>query len=121
MKARTKDAYTVEQTAFEIWREHIFKPLNEKVSNAAIEMLERNRNGEIINTCAIKDVVQSYIDLGCLQPKDSKESEQDSELNVSASARATLCLLNLSWMIFILQFFTPVGVQIVWETCAHCH
>lgn len=70
-------AYTVEQTAFDTWREHMFNHLNEKVSNAAIEMLERNRNGEIINTYAIKDVIQSYIDLGSLQPKDSKDSKKD--------------------------------------------
>lgn len=66
----------------------MFNPLNEKVSNAAIEMLERNRNGEIINTYAIKDVIQSYIDLGTLQPKDPKESKDP---NATDDLRVMLC------------------------------
>lgn len=87
-------AYTVEQTAVEAWREHMFDPLNEKVSNAAIEMLERNRNGEIINTYAIKDVIQSYIDLGTLQsndPKDLKDTKESKEPIVTDDLKVMLC------------------------------
>lgn len=60
----------------------MFNHLNEKVSNAAIEMIERNRNGEIINTYAIKDVIQSYIDLGNLEVKKSEEKNDTNVLKV---------------------------------------
>lgn len=66
---RSENTITVEQMAFQIWREHVFNHLNEKVSNAALEMIERNRNGDIINTSAIKDVIQSYIELGRIDIK----------------------------------------------------
>lgn len=79
---RSTQSYTVEQSAFEIWRDHMFDHLNEKVMNAAIKMLERNRNGEIISAYAIKDVIQSYIDLGSIPAKDSKDSKKLNETDV---------------------------------------
>lgn len=73
---RSENTITVEKMAFRIWREHVFNHLNEKVSNAALEMIERNRNGDIINTSAIKDVIESYIELGRIyikkDPRDFK-------------------------------------------------
>lgn len=75
-------AVSVDQIAVENWREHMFNPLNEKVSNAAVEMIERNRNGEIINTYAIKDVIHSYIDLGNLEAKVPKKTNNSDDLKV---------------------------------------
>lgn len=75
-------AVSVDQIAVENWREHMFNQLNEKVSNAAVEMIERNRNGEIINTYAIKDVIHSYIDLGSLEAKDPKKPNGSDDLKV---------------------------------------
>ena len=82
MAKRSNDAYTVEEMAFQIWSEHVFNHLNEKVSNAALEMLECNRNGEIVNTCAIKDVIQSYIELGILDKKERIDTKDADELRV---------------------------------------
>lgn len=76
---RDSTAYTIEQIAFKVWREEVFNNLHEKVSKAALEMLERNRSGEIINTIAIKDVVQSHIELGSLEKRLSPMSGKDSE------------------------------------------
>lgn len=74
MTKRDSNAHTVELMAYQIWNDHVYNHLNEKVSNAAVEMLERNRNGEIINTCAIKDVIQSYIELSSLEKTNSKDN-----------------------------------------------
>lgn len=65
---------TVLKMAFQIWKECVYDHLNSKVSNAALAMLERNRNGEIINSCAINDVIQSYIDLGCIGVAEDEEN-----------------------------------------------
>lgn len=73
---RSADSNTVKKMAFHIWCEHVFNCLNEKVSNAALEMIERNRNGEIINTSAITHVIQSYIELGSLDKNDTKDEDE---------------------------------------------
>lgn len=74
---------TMEQTALHIWREHLFKDLNVKISNAALQMLDRNREGESINSSAIQAVVQSYIELGTLEV--DIEFENDAYLKVRFS------------------------------------
>lgn len=47
-------------------------------------MLERNRNGEIIKASAIEDVIQSYIELGCLEKKQ-EDSDEIAALKVISS------------------------------------
>lgn len=73
-------AQTSEQMALHIWRENLFKNLNVKISEAALRMLDRNREGELINSSAIQAVVQSYIELGTLE--DDESFEQTSYLTV---------------------------------------
>lgn len=66
------ESETVEQIALRVFRQHLFEHLNQKVSNAALRMLERNREGQSINTKPIKAVIDSYIELGTLgTPTDS--------------------------------------------------
>lgn len=78
---RDAESQTVKQIALHIWCENLFNSLNKKVSSAALEMLERNRNGEIIKATAIKDVIQSYIELGCLEKKQ-EDSDDIAALKV---------------------------------------
>lgn len=66
---RDAESETVKEMALHIWCEHLFNSLNKKISKAALLMLERNRNGEIIKAGAIEDVIQSYIELGSLEKK----------------------------------------------------
>ncbi|XP_031632522.1 cullin homolog 1-like [Contarinia nasturtii] len=73
-RKKDQDCQRVEQIIYQTWRVHLFEHLNEKVSNAALRMFERNRTGQWVNTDAIKAVVESYIDLGCLEtPADSDD------------------------------------------------
>lgn len=77
-KKRT-DCFSIEQIAFKIWSDQVFTRMNEKVSTAVLEMLERNRGGVIINTSAIKNVVHSYIELGRLGSKTDRKHLKDNE------------------------------------------
>lgn len=60
------ESETVEQISIRIWRDHLFTHLNKKVSDAALRMLERHREGQWIDKTAIEAVIKSYIHIGIL-------------------------------------------------------
>lgn len=77
---RNPDGENIEQLALRIWRNHLFTHLNQKVSNAALRMLERYREGHLnesekkIAKTGIEAVVKTYIDIGVLAATDQYDS-----------------------------------------------
>jgi cullin 1 len=71
-----KHIYDVYTLSLVSWKTHLFMELQTKVMKGVLNLVERHRNGETIDTGLIKTVVNSFVALG-LDENDSTKTTLD--------------------------------------------
>ncbi|KAI7849620.1 Cullin [Circinella umbellata] len=73
---RKNDVYDVFTLTLVCWKRHMFQFVHHNVIAAVLKLIERERNGETIETGLVKNIVESFVSLG-LDTTDSTKSNLD--------------------------------------------
>ncbi|KAG1460061.1 hypothetical protein G6F56_006033 [Rhizopus delemar] len=73
---RKSDVYDVFSLTLYSWKQYMFEYVHYNLISAVLKLIEKQRNGEVIETGLIKNVIESFVSLG-LDHNDSSKSNLD--------------------------------------------
>ncbi|ODN04879.1 Cullin-1 [Orchesella cincta] len=71
--------YQIYQLALDIWKENFFEPLHGPAIATVLQIINRDRLGEMVNTGAIKGLVDSLVELGT--DRNAQDTPQNQNRN----------------------------------------
>jgi cullin 1 len=72
-----KEVFEIYTLSLVIWGQYLFKPLKTRLTNALLSLIEKERNGEQIDTSLVHGVINAYVSLGL-----NKEKPKETTLEV---------------------------------------
>eukprot|EP01087_Luapelamoeba_hula_P025172 TRINITY_DN985_c0_g1_i1.p1 TRINITY_DN985_c0_g1~~TRINITY_DN985_c0_g1_i1.p1 ORF type:complete len:763 (-),score=161.29 TRINITY_DN985_c0_g1_i1:136-2424(-) len=72
-----KEVYEIYTLSLVVWRDHLFQALRTRLTAALLALIEKERQGEQINTHLVQVVVNAYVKLGL-----SKEKPKETTLEI---------------------------------------
>lgn len=77
-----KDVYEIYKLTLVVWRDNLFMPLQTQIFEGVMGLIERERNGEKVNTQLIRNITDCFVALGLDEEEDPEGGSIAGQLSI---------------------------------------